>query len=243
MDELTEVPAKVWTVAAWQTALGTIAVLAGTALVVLVGRDGSGQDLGRLGRLAVGLLGELCLLGVALHAARRVRAQVGGWGPALGWMRPRWSDLWWGLAWIVVQLIVGALVHAALLALLPRSTVHASSNLRSLTYHGPWWLVMALVTAAVVAPIAEETQFRGVLLRAAMSRWTFARSALVTSLFFGLLHADQAGTLGGAAVLVLRIGIFGYLQCVLVRRTGRLAPAAVSHGLNNGLGLLLALSA
>lgn len=242
MDELVGVPPRAWTTAAWQTAVGTIVVLAGTTALVALLRDGLGYRLGHATLSLIGLAGEGCLLGVALVAARRVRTAAGGWGAALGWVRPTRRDLWWGAFWVVVQLAAAVIVYEVFVALVPAGTLHASRNLRAVSYQGPVWLIVTMLTAVVVAPIAEETQCRGVLLRAGMRRWSFSRSALLSSLFFGLLHADQAGSVGGAVVLTVTIAVFGFLQCVLVRITGRLAPAAVAHGLNNGLGLLAALS-
>jgi membrane protease YdiL (CAAX protease family) len=242
MDDLAGIPPRVWTVAWWQTAVGTVAVLALTVLVLLVWREATGRTIDRTAAYTIGLLGESSLLLIALFAARKVRAFAGGWGPALGWGRPGWRDLWWGLLWAVVQLTISVLIRTVYDSVASASTVHSSINTRNVTYHGPVWLILALVAGTVIAPVAEETQCRGVLLRAGMSRWTFSRSALVSSAFFGLLHADQAGSVGGAVLLVLAIGTFGFFQCVLVRITGRLAPGAIAHGLTNTLALVGALS-
>ena len=94
----------------------------------------------------------------------------------------------------------------------------------------------------VVAPIVEETQFRGIILRGLMRRWNFQTSALISAVGFGLLHAPGASTGTGALELGAIMTLFGYLQCVLVRRTARLGPAMIVHSLTNALAILFVLA-
>ena len=242
MADLYEVPPQDWSRAYWLTAIWTVAVLALSVVGFAWWRHLDGHPLKGLAPYTAAIFGEVSFLLVTLYAARSIRARAGSWQAALGLVRPTRRDVVPGLLWVLVQ-------FAALIALgvlfglvVPASTGHASSNLRGAHYHGVLSLVLALVAAVLVAPVVEEVQSRGLWLRAGMSRWGFARAALVSSALFGLLHAYQAGSVGGGVLLVVKLGLFGFLQCVLVRRTGRLGPAMVAHGAMNGLALWIALA-
>ena len=107
-----------------------------------------------------------------------------------------------------------------------------------------WWVrLQVLVLACVVAPIVEETMFRGVLYRHLReSSWRLGFflsvmiSAVVVSFVFAVIHPQ-----GLIAVPALMALAFGFS---LVREwRGTLIPGMVAHGLNNGLALCLAILA
>lgn len=99
-----------------------------------------------------------------------------------------------------------------------------------------WWTRLQIyVLACIVAPLVEETMFRGVLyrhLREATARLGFFLSmflsCMVVSFIFAVIHPQ-----GLLAVPVLMALAFGFN---LVREwRGTLVPGMVAHGLNNGL--------
>ena len=96
-------------------------------------------------------------------------------------------------------------------------------------------LVAMLLAAVVVAPVVEELLFRGLLLQGLMLRFGFWPAALVSSLFFGVLHTGSLDAAGAA--LALATGTMGLGLCVLARRTGRLAPGIGVHALRNAVAL------
>ncbi len=105
-----------------------------------------------------------------------------------------------------------------------------------------WWMKLQLVLlASVIAPIVEETMFRGVLyrhLRDATHRLGSTVSALlsatVVSFLFAAIHPQ-----GLVAVPVLMA--IAYALTLAREWRGTLLPGMVAHGLNNGvvLGLFL----
>jgi membrane protease YdiL (CAAX protease family) len=106
--------------------------------------------------------------------------------------------------------------------------------------HGDGWVwLQILLVASVLAPLVEETMFRGVLyrhLRDLTGRWgrlaSILLSALWVSFIFAVIHPQ-----GWAGVPVLMGLAFSF---ALVREwRGSLLPAMVAHGLNNTLALLL----
>jgi membrane protease YdiL (CAAX protease family) len=102
--------------------------------------------------------------------------------------------------------------------------------------------LVLLVLACLVAPLVEETMFRGVLyrhLREATCRWgawSFLCSAAVGSFLFAVIHPQ-----GLVAVPVLMALAFGF--AIAREWRGTLVPAMVAHGLNNGLVMVVTLLA
>jgi membrane protease YdiL (CAAX protease family) len=101
---------------------------------------------------------------------------------------------------------------------------------------GNWLrIVQVIVIAAIVAPIVEETMFRGVLyrhLREATARWgvtaSVVVSGLVVSFVFAVIHPQ-----GWIAVPALMALAFGFT--LLREWRGTLIPSMVAHGINNGM--------
>lgn len=94
------------------------------------------------------------------------------------------------------------------------------------------------IVAAVYAPLAEETMFRGVFLRSLTPRLGVAGAIVVASSVFALLHPQLP--VGFAGIFIL-----GVLFSLLYQARGSLVSSITAHALNNGaifvmLTLLLA---
>jgi len=98
---------------------------------------------------------------------------------------------------------------------------------------GPWLKAVILVCVAVVAPIVEETFFRGMLLNALRQRFGVVGAVVVTSVVFALIHPQLPA--GFLPLFVLACG----LGAMTVIR-GSLIPAIVAHGINNAAAFLIA---
>ncbi|MDX6228257.1 MAG: protease family protein [Frankiales bacterium] len=241
MAALASVPGRAWWRASWRALLWLVVSIAVPVPLVLgwYAAFGHAGLYGWIG--AMNIVGEASILGGTLYFARPLRDATYGWGAALGWTRPTWQDVTTGALWALINLGVRFVVTVLLVAFVPQHVMREGSNTSNLHHFGLVGLTLVCIGAVLVAPVAEETLFRGVLLRAGMRRWGFARAALLSSLLFGAFHAYEAASLAGAGVLVLNTAAFGMIQCLLVRRTGRLTPCAITHGLINALALLLAL--
>lgn len=91
----------------------------------------------------------------------------------------------------------------------------------------PLELLALWVTVIVLAPIAEETVFRGLLLHRWCAKWGRGTGIFVTTLLFSLLHASPLG------IFLLALGLTG-----LYLRTGSLRLSMMAHALNNLLAFL-----
>ena len=167
------------------------------------------------------LVGLLVGLGAALWTARALVARTGveRWREALGltWGTPRQL-----LLALAAGLVFGGLNHAASVDpyLPPPGTVLQPGEALAL-------LSMGLLTA-VVAPLAEEIQFRGVLLAGFTASWGVAAASVVVTVGFVAMHlpGDLETTAWHTAfaigVLALRLG------------TGAVGPAFAFHASSNG---------
>jgi membrane protease YdiL (CAAX protease family) len=107
---------------------------------------------------------------------------------------------------------------------------------------GGWWSILQVfVVAAVVAPLVEETMFRGVLyrhLREATGRWRPVCSVLIsgaiTSFLFAVIHPQ------GLIAVPLLMALAGGFTIAREWR-GTLAPVMVAHGLNNAAAMVFAI--
>jgi membrane protease YdiL (CAAX protease family) len=109
--------------------------------------------------------------------------------------------------------------------------------------HARWWVWLeVLFVASFVAPLVEETMFRGVLyrhLREASRRWrpalSFFLSAILVSFLFAVIHPQ-----GFLAVPMLMALAFAF---TLMREwRGTLVPSMIAHGINNAVATLLLFS-
>ena len=211
-------------------ALGVLAVPAALAVTVLLltvlpGVPGA----------SAAVVGTVVLGAATVLAARRAVRQSGGARRALGLDLPRLSDLGRVVVWSLLLLLAQMVVVVLLSTLVPALRGVRAENVGFLRDEPLVSVLAVAVAAVVVAPVLEELLFRGLVLRGLMLRWGFWPAALVSSVFFGLFHAQGSG--GQAVLLAVATGVFGLGLCLLVRRTGRLGPAVGVHALRNALAI------
>jgi membrane protease YdiL (CAAX protease family) len=99
-----------------------------------------------------------------------------------------------------------------------------------------WWArFQILILASVIAPIVEETMFRGVLyrhLREASARLGLGLSVLFSagfvSFLFAVIHPQ------GVEAVPILMGL-AFTFCLVREWRGTLVPAMIAHGISNGL--------
>jgi uncharacterized protein len=91
-------------------------------------------------------------------------------------------------------------------------------------------LALSALLTTVIAPICEETLFRGYIFPA-LSKWKgWLVGALMTGVLFGGVHYGSAPVID-----LVPLGMLGFLLCMLYRRTGSLYPGIATHSLNNSI--------
>jgi membrane protease YdiL (CAAX protease family) len=177
---------------------------------------------------------------------RQVRADI-------GWTRGRRGLLEPFIGMISYPAIIGPLVVAVLAVFIittlmtlgqPATDPRNDFSAEHLAAHPivsifknatPWLLLQVLFIASVVAPIVEETMFRGFLYRhlrdASYMAATFGSSvasATISSFVFAIVHPQ-----GIVAVPVLMV--LAFMMCLLREWRGSLLPSMMLHAVNNGL--------
>ena len=182
------------------------------------------QGLGVLGLYVALMLGPLLILRRQLPA---------GPGPAqrLQWhWRPLASSGGWAVSRVVMVLPVVALVGWLVERLMADGGGSNPLLELVLTTRNPLALGCFAFTAIVLAPLFEETLFRGVLLPVLARRWGWGWGLGISALTFGVAHLSLAEL---PALTVLGLGL-GWLRL----RSGRLGSCVLMHGLWNGMTFL-----
>jgi membrane protease YdiL (CAAX protease family) len=148
-------------------------------------------------------------------------------------------DLAWGLLGGFVALVLSSL--GGIIWMLISSDPSPSNTEFLPTKPSVLTAFVIFFLVAICTPIVEELFFRGLFLRALGRRWNLATGVIISSLVFGLFHA-QGGTWGQAAFIVGVTATYGAVFALLViRANGRLGPSIVAHICVNAVGVLGAL--
>jgi uncharacterized protein len=174
-------------------------------------------------------LGDTVVQDVAFVVAAVLFAQIGG-RKARSWQfgfRPTPARRAAGL---VVLTIVGFLIFTAVWSV----ALDLSTKEKLLEQLGAndttLLLALSALLTTVIAPICEETLFRGYVF-AALSKWRgWLPAAAITGVLFGGVHGGSA-----PAADLVPLAVLGFALCWLYRRTGSLYPCIVTHSLNNSL--------
>lgn len=137
-----------------------------------------------------------------------------------------------GLGWGVVAWIGATLVSAGVVWVLEQLGFDAQPQAaeQAIQMVDPWLVIVAVV---ILAPIAEEVFFRGVVFNAWVReggpRWAFIGS----SILFALIHIS--------VVALLPIFLLGLALAWIYRRSGNLLAPIAMHATVNGISVALAL--
>ncbi len=127
------------------------------------------------------------------------------------------------LFYYVLSLFNPSLVEA----LLNQKTFYSGSE----TFSPVLYNILIVFTFLVVAPVTEEFLFRGILLHRWTTKWGVTPALIISSILFGLLHANIIG-----------LFVFGLMMALLYIKTRTLIVPIICHSLNNlaAIGLELA---
>lgn len=144
---------------------------------------------------------------------------------------PTWADLGLGPAGFIVYVLASGVVVYVVGQLFPgfNATQTQDVGFSNLTEHYEY--ALAFATLVIVAPIAEETLFRGYLygkLRKAVPIWL---AMVITSALFGAIHGQWNV---GIDVFVLSM-----VACSLREVTGGIWAGILLHMLKNGLAFYI----
>lgn len=157
----------------------------------------------------------------------------GGWS-RLGFERPRWSTLWWGLA-----AFVGAYAASVAWGLFVQvfETLQQSCDDQVPMYirDDPVVLAALAVSAIVFAPVAEEAFFRGFLFPGIARFAGVAAGVVLSGVLFGLAHLVGNPTLWKSAA---QFSLIGIVFALAYWKSGNLLSTVLAHTLFNTIGVI-----
>jgi len=175
--------------------------------------------------LYLGLMAApLALLLLLLHGQRQPR-------PAGGWLQWHWRPLATaaGPALALLLMLLPPVAFSGWLVGQLWGDPGGSNPLLELvlTSGNPWALACFALTALVLAPLFEETLFRGILLPVLGQRLGGTAAVAISAAVFALAHLSL-GELMPLFVLGIGLGLLRW-------QSGRLASSVIAHALWNGL--------
>lgn len=190
-----------------------------------------GQDVATM----VVLIGvQLFVLGGALAWLRR-RGKL-SWR-LLGPVRPAWRHVAIGLGIGVSGFVITAVIVEVVNRVFGPFEVPEQSLLES-TSQGGATAVLGGLAAVVLAPVVEETIFRGALFQSIRSRIGLWPALVLSSMLFAIVHLEVFSAVSLVAFTVLGIWLAGAFH-----RTGSLVVPILGHAGFNGVVLAFALLA
>lgn len=137
-----------------------------------------------------------------------------------------------GLGWGLLAWLGATIASAGVVWLLERIGVVAEPQAaeRAIQILDPWLVVLAVV---ILAPIAEEVFFRGVVFNAWLREHGRRWAIIGSSALFALIHAS--------VVAVVPIFLLGLALAWVYQRSGNLLAPIAMHATVNGISVALAL--
>ncbi len=193
-----------------------------------------------LATLVVSAAAAIVIVGLLLLWLNRFHPT---WRGAVGFPKRAWPEVRAGAAfgallYPVVVLGVGLVVTLILDALTGHTVTGPVQVPGDLSAVG---VITAVVYGVVIAPIAEELFFRGILFRAIRDGNGLGPSIVGSSVAFGLIHYIPAPALD--SLLLMTVMMFtGAGLAYLYERRGNIVAPIVAHATFNVIGLVLIFS-
>lgn len=198
-------------------------IVAGIPTVITLGTPLNPGDIGANIVEAAFYIGGLAVLVPMLERiSHRTLSQLG--------VRPL-DKFSWGIVGVsLVALLAMQVIYQAILGAFHQEN-HIQAGFEHFRVTSPASAIMVLVTGAIIAPVAEELFFRGLIFNALATRMPMLVAALISGVLFGLGHGDL--------VLFPALTLFGILQAIFYRISGNLIVPMIVHAANNAIFLAL----
>lgn len=172
----------------------------------------------------IGLAAALLLLrrrGVALR-------------PIVGPIRPfgRYLSIGGGLGFAA---IIGSTLVVSVLVALSGSEATPDQVLTGGIADTPLQIALAVAAAVVMAPLAEELLFRGLLHRGLRRRLPVVPATAISSVLFAIVHLDVVLS---QPLALVGLTLVGAVMAIAYERTGSLLVPVIIHAVHNGLTIL-----
>lgn len=171
----------------------------------------------QIGQYLVALILEAGIIGGLVWFRRARRGD-------LGLKRFRWRWVGYTVALYLLLIIVVFVANSVVKALWPVVDLDQVQDVYPFG-HATWAVYLSFVTSVLIAPIVEETLFRGLLFGSLTKRFSAVWAAIVSSAIFAVLH--------GQLNVMIYTFCLGLILCWLYKRSGSILPGILLHLLNN----------
>jgi len=144
---------------------------------------------------------------------------------------PSWTDILLAPAGLIIYFILSAIFILLAQHTLPGFDINQTQNVGFSHLTQRYEYILAFLTLVVVAPIAEETLFRGYLYGKLKNYVPIWVAMLVTSALFGFIH--------GAWNLAIDVFALSIILCVLREMTGNIWASILVHMMKNGIAFYI----
>jgi membrane protease YdiL (CAAX protease family) len=126
--------------------------------------------------------------------------------------------------------IIYVLILESLFPKLFESFINAPNILEDLNFgENPVAYILLFISIVLLAPVVEEIVFRGILFNLLNKKRGLVFSMIVSSIFFGVLHAET----------MVPTTVIGFVLCFIYQKTGSLKLSMAGHMFNNLVAFML----
>ncbi|UCG89115.1 MAG: CPBP family intramembrane metalloprotease [Gemmatimonadota bacterium] len=150
------------------------------------------------------------------------------WKNSLGLFKPPWVKM---LVAIASGFVLIYAVNTILPTIIPPGPVYTEATSPILAFVGVWGLLLTVFTISVVAPLADELLFRGLVLRVLLAKYGPVAAVLLVGTLTALFHTLEPFKL-------VHSFLMGVLFACAVVWTGSLWTSIALHALHNSLAFL-----
>lgn len=187
---------------------------------------------GGVGLLGLVLASQVAGLLAVLLLLRRRRVVL---GDVVGSLRPTGRRVAVGVG-LGIAALIGSSLLVSLLVALTGSEATAEQVLTQDLTGTPAELLLVVAAAVVMAPLAEELLFRGLLHRALRRRLAIAPATLLSSILFAVVHLDVATS---QPLALAGLTLVGAVLAVAAERTGGLLVPVIIHATYNAVTIMV----
>jgi len=204
----------------------------GAVVIAIAGAAGADtDDLPVAWTMVANAVFQFSLLGTAWFFAR---TYGGASAERFGWRTVR---LWPAAGWAVAAAVAFYVFQAVWISLL--NLQNETDEITDKLKDDPTTATVALIAvfAIVIAPIIEETFFRGYVFTALRTSLPTGWAAVITGVIFGAVHG-----FGSPIGFLPPLAVLGIVLCFVYWKTGSLLPGIALHLTNNTIALCVALN-
>ena len=210
--------------AALATAIVGAGVFAGITVAIAGAAGHSTSDPPAGVNLISNFLGDACFIGAALIFARMTSRPT----PAQFGLRP--THLWKAVGYVVAGYAVFITFSGIWLQIINSHAKDDIAHELGVGRSDALALGALAAFATVVAPMVEETFFRGFCFTAMRNNFGVWWAAAITGLLFGGVHVA-----GSPVAFLFPLAFFGFVLCLIYWRTRSLFPCMALHCANNSI--------